>query len=102
MTDAPQMPSRLHTLKRTAKKLILGRRDLDTLIDAAEALADFCYTAGVLLVRVVLFLLLPVSVVLLYPVIRANHRRWHQYANKHRAEVIAGMTRLSGQHKETT
>jgi uncharacterized membrane protein len=100
MTDAPQMPSRLHTLKRTAKKLILGRRDLDTLMDAVVAFSALCYSVGVLLVRVVLFLLLPLSVVLLYPAIRANHRRWHQYADKHRAEVIAGMTRLS--RKEPT
>lgn len=94
--DEPKMPTRLNALTSTAKKLIPGRDDADTLSAAALAACELAYLLGTLVIRAVLFALLPLSILVLYPLIRANQRRSYQDAlgkKERRDAMIAELTK---------
>jgi hypothetical protein len=97
------MPSRRETLTRTARKIVLGRNDLEVLVAAGMSLATVIYSMGVLLARLVMFLTLPLSALLLYPLARANTRRWFKWAQEQqqrRAELIAELTSVCSKSVE--
>jgi hypothetical protein len=96
MTDEVKMPTRMDAIKGTAKRLLPNHNDLEMLVAAGMSVATFAYSVGVLLVRTLLFVCFPLSLVVLYPVIRANQRRWYQFAldeKKRRAKLIAKLTK---------
>lgn len=94
MTE-PRMLTRWETIKRTAQRLMPGHSDLEMLVAAGMSVATFVYSLGMVLLRLVGLLVFPLSVLLLYPIMRANHRRWFRWAqeeNQRRAALIAELT----------
>jgi hypothetical protein len=98
MADEIKMPTRLAAIKGAARRLMLGQGDLDMLMAAGVSIAMFAYAVGVLLTRMLLFAAFPLSLVLLYPLIRATPRRWYRHLKSEearRAELVAELERTS-------
>jgi hypothetical protein len=96
MIDEIKMPSRMDAIKKAAKRLSLGRNEWETVNALAVSAAMLIYLAVALVARVLMFALFPLSLVVLYPVIRTNQRRWYRYAKdeeKRRAELVAKLER---------
>jgi multisubunit Na+/H+ antiporter MnhG subunit len=69
------MPPRAETLARAAKKVALNRGDLESVAIAGFGLIIFFQAACRVLLRVALFLLMPLSALVLYRATRAEDRR---------------------------
>lgn len=103
MSKTPElkMPTPLDSMKSTAKNLAPSRGDWETLIAAGVAAAVLVSSVGILLVRLLLLAALPLSVALLYPMVRASQRRNYENSLSDRARVLAGLTKLTPKGKET-
>jgi hypothetical protein len=96
MSEELKMPSRMDALKAAAKKVWLSRGDLETLQAIAVSAGMFVYLMLVALGRVLMLALFPLSVAVLYPVIRGNQRRWYRHfkgEEARRAELVAELER---------